>query len=580
MGCLLLAGLTMAAACGDDGDDLIPGGSRPDAAMGGGGGAGGTGGGTATGGTGGGVATGGAGGGMATGGTGGGTPATGFAYADWFAGASANPPLNNEQKAVNLDPMTGAKTATTPSLADAKYAYTPQKPWQNNPLPATIVPTGYVGAFDPAAADPWTKGWTVGIHGNKDVWDLAAAGALAGKTAPVADGTCPAGTTVAGKFSMMVGALSKDETMLFSGAAAAGDYDVCDLAARYPNPATMAAGMLTLTNDNVYRLFNNGAGTVFGRGDDTDAANDVAFTVNIEPGTLIYGTSNRSFVITRGAKINAVGTATDPIVFTSEQQIIHRFDGDAATDPVGARKQWGGIVLAGRAKDNRCLGNFATCNASVEGLEGAFGAGDKDDDSSGTLKYVISRNGGSVQKVDQEINAITFYAVGSGTSVDFIQSYRNSDDGVEFFGGAVSVSHVALIENADDSFDWGHGWTGAAQFVLIRQTNDEADWFIEADNDQAMPAAQPISFPQLANFTMIGPPAPFMTGNEKIGGGVRLRRGTKVQLWNSIMTGVQVQCVRVDDAATFAHVKDAKNPGTDLVLRNVLMDCGGKPFPM
>ncbi|MCG5053592.1 MAG: hypothetical protein KA712_11580 [Myxococcales bacterium] len=449
------------------------------------------------------------------------------------------------------------------------------------PLPNYIVPTNYVGAFDPSnVASRWTDGWTVGINGNKAVWDFPAGqGTLAAATAPVANGTCPPGTFLlvandpaASKFSAEFGALSADEAGLFAGAAAAGDYDICVLPGQFGT-----AGTVTLTNDNVYKL-PSGSPVLVGTGDDVNAANDVAVTLVIEPGTLIYGEPNTSLVITRGSKIMANGTKENPIVMTSDAQLTARFDGNPATDPMGIRQRWGGLVVIGKARDNRCRGNFVACNAPLEGLPNVFGGGDNDADDSGVIQYVVSRNGGSAVELDKEINGITLYAVGSGTRVNYVQTHLNSDDGIEFFGSTVSVAHVAVTDNADDAFDWGHGFRGAAQFVFIRSANDAADRAIEADNDNSSPAEVPVSFPLLANFTAIGPTDPaFVSESEKRGGGFLFRRGTKVQVWNTLVQGASTHCVNIDDdgkSDTYNHVPaPGTNPGANLVMRNTILDC-------
>lgn len=494
----------------------------------------------------------------------------------WFRAEEASPLLYNRLAPLALDTTTGAATGATPFLGPADFfSFTPMKPWQGNPVPDSIVATKYLGAFEPGK-EPWTMGWTVGIHGNKAVWDFAneAGTALAGKTAPAADGMCPTGTTLKGKFSTEYYPLMNDEAKLFAGAAAAGDYDICELAPQYTTPGTV-----TLTNDNIYWL-PGGIGTVVGTGGDMDRMNDVGVTLVIEAGTLVIGKPGSSLVVTRGSKIMAVGTKANPIVFTSDKQIDQRFDGMAATDVDSGRKEWGGLVIIGNARDNRCRMAFDNCNSTIEGLPGIYGAGPNDADSSGELRYIVVRNGGSVTVPDQEINGLTFYATGHGTKAEYLQVHRNSDDGVEFFGATTSVAHLALTENSDDSFDWGHGFTGTAQFVFIRQAQDEGDRFIEADNDSMVPDSMPISFPQLANFTMIGPAAGFTIDREKAGGGLMLRRGTKVQLWNSLLMRAAKECVDIDDTGrtdTYKHVTNPKNPGTNLVIARSVLDCM-KPF--
>ncbi|MFY9151025.1 MAG: hypothetical protein WAO52_03350, partial [Prolixibacteraceae bacterium] len=46
---------------------------------------------------------------------------------------------------------------------------------------------------------------------------------------------------------------------------------------------------------------------------------DAGATLTVEAGTIIRGTQKSGLFIQRGGKINAVGTSTNPIVFTSNQ---------------------------------------------------------------------------------------------------------------------------------------------------------------------------------------------------------------------------------------------------------------------
>jgi hypothetical protein len=62
-------------------------------------------------------------------------------------------------------------------------------------------------------------------------------------------------------------------------------------------------------------------------------------TLNIQAGTTVVGEAGSvgSLIVTRGAKLNAIGTKEAPIVFTSDQPPGQRARGD-----------WGGIIINGR----------------------------------------------------------------------------------------------------------------------------------------------------------------------------------------------------------------------------------------
>jgi hypothetical protein len=67
-------------------------------------------------------------------------------------------------------------------------------------------------------------------------------------------------------------------------------------------------------------------------------------TLTIQPGTKIVSdiTDKGALCIERGGKIDANGTANQPIVFTSGRPAGQRSPGD-----------WGGVVILGRARTNR-----------------------------------------------------------------------------------------------------------------------------------------------------------------------------------------------------------------------------------
>lgn len=234
---------------------------------------------------------------------------------------------------------------------------------------------------------------------------------------------------------------------------------------------------LSLTSDKVWIL----SGGVYIGGDNVNSA-----TLSIQPGTKVYGQTGPDFlVVNRGSKIMAQGTKEAPIVFTSIKTLT---GGDRA------RGNWGGLVLLGNAPVNGCAAGVALCEAQAEGGAGLYG-GNNSSDNSGVLKYVVVEFSGYEVTPDNEINGISFYGVGSGTTVDYIQVHMNQDDGIEMFGGTVNLKHVVLTGNNDDSVDWDKGWRGQAQFILVQQS-DEGNNGIEADNNKSPMDAAPRSFPE------------------------------------------------------------------------------------
>jgi hypothetical protein len=299
------------------------------------------------------------------------------------------------------------------------------------------------------------------------------------------------------------------------------------------------------------------------------ADNDQASTLTLEPGVTVYGAAGAYLVIMRGSKILANGTDGNPVVFTSLQRDNLR------------PGLWGGLVINGNARINNCKAGEAVCESISEGIKNdppKFG-GNNDSESSGRLKYVRVEFAGFELAKDNELNGITFNAVGDGTEVDYVQVHKNADDGIEMFGGAVNLKHILLTDNDDDGMDWDMGWRGKAQFVMIELENGTEDSNgIEADNLKSPMTAEPRSNPILSNVTIVA-----KGSNPRLFNGILLRRGTGAQIYNTIVTGDwKVACMNLDDEETFRNAGVASAAGvaqTGLVMTNSIVNCGaGKHF--
>jgi hypothetical protein len=259
-------------------------------------------------------------------------------------------------------------------------------------------------------------------------------------------------------------------------------------------------------------------------------------TLTIQPGTIILGdkATQASLIITRGAKLNAIGTASQPIVFTSNQAAGLRLPGD-----------WGGVVLLGLAKNNQ-PGGVANIEGIAPTTDTQYG-GSFDTDNSGTIKYVRIEFAGIALELNKEINGITFGSVGSGTTVDYVQVTQSGDDSFEWFGGTVNCKHIISYRATDDDFDTDYGFRGKVQFGLIIRDKDLSDAIgdsngFESDNDAAGSTGQPKTRPVFSNVTLVG-----AKGNgtvtlpvgEKHERAFRLRRNTATSVFNSIVTGFE-----------------------------------------
>jgi len=253
-------------------------------------------------------------------------------------------------------------------------------------------------------------------------------------------------------------------------------------------------------------------------------------TLTIEAGTMIRGDHSSALTITQHAKLNAAGTASEPIVFTSNQ----------ATPAPG---DWGGLVLLGKAPINVTGGtNKIEGFATSWGDRIMYGGGDAAHDC-GTLTYARIEYAGFALATDNELNGLTLGGCGTGTEVDYVQSHLGQDDGIEIFGGTLNVKHLVISQPDDDALDWDFGWVGSAQFVIVQQKAGRGDKGVEADNNVNNNDLTPRSAPALWNLTMIGGDGP---ASDKKQGAFHLRRGTAGQINNAIVAYWNQFAVDVD----------------------------------
>lgn len=281
-------------------------------------------------------------------------------------------------------------------------------------------------------------------------------------------------------------------------------------------------------------------------------------TLTIQPGTRIVSdvTEKGALIIERGGKIDAAGTATQPIVFTSGKAAGSRAPGD-----------WGGVVILGRAKTNR------SSTPIIEGgIDRPYGGSD-DADNSGTLRYVRIEYAGIAAFANSEINSLTLGGVGSGTTIEYIQTSYANDDAYEFFGGKVNCKYMVAAYTADDDFDFDFGYTGKIQYaVSLRDPafvdGGDAGNGIESDNDNP-PTITPLTTrPVLSNFTFVGPNGAAGTAaNHNFAN--RFRRNTRFVLRNSILMGYQKGGFSIEQDETATSYKNDLSVFSDNLVHAV-----------
>lgn len=293
-------------------------------------------------------------------------------------------------------------------------------------------------------------------------------------------------------------------------------------------------------------------------------------TLTLTPGTRVVGDTTAlgsALFVLRGARIVANGTAAQPVVFTSQRAVGSRQPGD-----------WGGLILVGNARTNR------SGNVIVEGSNGSvlganpdgivYTGGTVDTDDSGILRYVRVEFAGYATLTDAELNAFTFAAVGSGTTVEYVQALAGLDDHFEWFGGTVNGRYLVSYESGDDHFDGSEGYRGLNQFLIGLQTtyltpragagavsSDPQGFEIDGcngggcvapSNANAQSAGRDEGLWNMnvfANFTLIGPPSS-VTVPGSGGVGAVLRRGTGGYYINGVLARWGRGAISLRDSTT------------------------------
>jgi hypothetical protein len=320
--------------------------------------------------------------------------------------------------------------------------------------------------------------------------------------------------------------------------------------------------------------------------------------LTIEAGaTLAWQTSKDFMIINRGSQLFAVGSPDAPITLTSTSDV----DGTVGPEDV---QQWGGVVINGFGVTNKCASTgtrgeadftlTGECHVAAEGAAGldeSFYGGGNDTDSSGRLEYVRVKHTGATVGNGDELNGITFGAVGSNTIVSNLQVYSTYDDGIEMFGGNFDIDNFVALYVRDDSLDLDEGYIGSINNALIIQSEADGNHCIESDGigsfeDLDAPAVEDFiarglnTRVAINNLTCIFSANGADTATHDPGAGFRFREGIFVNVKDSMVLSSFAAndtvaaddnfCLRIDDRSGQAALDG------DLTLDNVVFACAEK----
>ncbi len=285
--------------------------------------------------------------------------------------------------------------------------------------------------------------------------------------------------------------------------------------------------------------------------------------LTVKPGTVIKGqkSTQGALIINRDARLIAEGTASNPIVFTSDAPIGFRNRGD-----------WGGVIILGRGKQNKTLSSPQ--NVTIEGISatagsenGVYGAGsgtENDANNAASLKFVRIEFAGIPLSDDNELNSLTLGGVGSGSTFENIMVSYANDDAIECFGGSANFKYVVVLSTNDDDLDTDQGYTGSMQYGLVIRDKNVADisgsrvWESSSNTSGTDPDSKPL----FSNFTVFGP---LMYSNNTASGqisgnyraAVEINSFSNVEIHNSVILG-------------FGDQINVSSPGTSAIVKNSL----------
>ncbi len=293
-------------------------------------------------------------------------------------------------------------------------------------------------------------------------------------------------------------------------------------------------------------------------------AADTNVTLTIDAGAILIGAPGASWLaVNRGNKINAVGTATSPIIFTSRDNVT----GQVTETSQG---QWGGVVLMGRAPVTDCTTGTvgSSCERQTEGAADPARFGGTDSAyNAGRMSFVQIRYSGFILGSNVELQSLTGEGVGTGTVIDHIQSHNSSDDGSEWFGGSPSMKYYVSVGADDDSLDVDTGAQMNVQYALLIQRDSAGDALFEIDSN-GLETDTPRTKLTVANFTAIQKAV--SSNNEANDQAGSLFRGNSdTTLINGIFLTPANECIRMNGSGA--------TPAT-LTARSVVLSCNATKY--
>ncbi|OJW80277.1 MAG: hypothetical protein BGO69_05445 [Bacteroidetes bacterium 46-16] len=213
-------------------------------------------------------------------------------------------------------------------------------------------------------------------------------------------------------------------------------------------------------------------------------------TLTIPAGTTVMfeKSVDAALIIDKGATLNVNGTSGSPVIFTCDQTPTTKNYGD-----------WSGVIIEGNASNNVSGGSVSVSGRTCSSLSGG---GSTDADNSGSITYL---------RIEYAKYGMTLLSVGSGTTMNNIQTAFIANHAFEFYGGTVKAKNLISYNAKGNDFIFEYGNRSLLQFALsIRLDVSNAHLAsgsnaIMIANDGSGSTNTPLTHPVISDATFIGP---------------------------------------------------------------------------
>ena len=298
-----------------------------------------------------------------------------------------------------------------------------------------------------------------------------------------------------------------------------------------------------------------------------------AVVLTIEAGaTIAFANAADRVIVNRGAQIMAVGTATNPITFTSLVDVMALGTADA-TDGLDATAtdEWGGMIINGAALNNTCtystppssaarrpfradpftldatqppLTADSDCSLGAAVATGdGFHGGTTPGDNSGTLDYVIIKHVGDAGEIAPgepvNRNALQLRSVGRGTMLSNIEVYSVDGNGIQIEGGGADLTNVLVYNPQTHGVLVIDGYLGALDTVLVSQAEGAGETCVLVFSGSGGQSADQITDGLNTRVTIRNLTCDVSADNFR-GAGVFVSEGARARIQNAIIVGSRV----------------------------------------